>query len=164
MDRVIPDYAFGPLHRGMNSIFKMGQLLDFSLQGLSTISRRPAMAQRIMDLTLQAGKTITPDLESNLEKAKKDAEFTDNERDDGFPFLHAYTLVGEWGALEAAIEDMLIGILANEASMLEKDEFAKIKIPLAKFEQLDKDERMSFLLKRSAARAELRTRAGREGL
>ena len=146
MAEKIPDYAFNPLRRCLDSIFIANRLLRLSANGLQIISNRPQMVQRVIDLTVAAEKEVTADLKSDLEEATVDATFTRNERDNDFPFLHAYTLVGQWGALEAGVEDMLVGILVNEPSTLEKDDFAKAKIPLAKYELLEKEERMRFLL------------------
>ena len=142
----IPDYAFNPLRRCLDSIFIANRLLHLSLNGLQIISNRPQMVQRLIDLTAAAGEEITDELKSDFQNATTDAAFTRNERDNDFPNLHAYTLVGQWGALEAGIEDMLVGILVNEPKVLEKDDFAKAKIPLSKYEILDKEERMRFLL------------------
>jgi hypothetical protein len=142
----IPDYAFNPLRRCLDSIFITNRLLHLSVNGLQITSNRPQMVQRLIDLTVQAGQEVTPDLNTDLENATGDAAFTRNERDNDYPLLHAYTLVGQWGALEAGIEDMLIGILVNEPRVLEKDTFATAKIPLSKYELLDKEERMRFLL------------------
>jgi len=142
----IPDYAFNPLRRCLDSIFITHRLLRLSVNGLQIISNRPQMVQRLIDLTVAAEQEVTVELKSDLEKAIADAAFTRNERDNDFPYLHAYTLVGQWGALEAGIEDMLVGILVNETKILEKDEFAKARIPLSKYELLNKEERMRFLL------------------
>ncbi len=142
----IPDYAFNPLRRCLDSIFIANRLLHLSVNGLQIISNRPQMVQRLIDLTVQAGQEVTAELNSDLENATADAAFTRSERDNDFPYLHAYTLVSQWGALEAGIEDMLVGILVNEPRLLEKDDFAKAKIPLSKYELLDKEERMRLLL------------------
>ncbi len=142
----IPDYAFNPLRRCLDSIFITNRLLRLSVNGLQIISNRPQMVQRVIDLTVQAGQEVTAELNSDLESATADAAFTRNERDNDFPYLHAYTLVGQWGALEAGIEDMLVGILVNEPRVLQKDDFSKVKIPLSNYELLDKEERMRFLL------------------
>lgn len=142
----IPDYAFNPLRRCLDSIFITNRLLHLSTNGLQIISNRPQMVQRVIDLTVQAGQEVTAELNLDLESATADAAFTRNERDNDFPYLHAYTLVGQWGALEAGIEDMLVGILVNEPRVLQKDDFARVKIPLSKYELLDKEERMRFLL------------------
>jgi hypothetical protein len=142
----IPDYAFNPLRRGLDSVFTTNRLLLLSMNGLQMVSNRPQMVQRVIDLTIKVKDEVTSELKSDLERVTADATFTRNERDNEFPHLHAYTLVGQWGALEAGIEDMLIGILVHEPKVLERDDFAKAKIPLAKYELLDKEERMRFLL------------------
>jgi hypothetical protein len=84
---------------------------------------------------------------ASLERAKKDADFAAQECDSGFPLLHEFTLVGTWGAFEAAIEDLIVAILSNEPELLRTDPFAKIRIPLADFETLEKEDRMRILLR-----------------
>ena len=142
----IPDYALRPLRRSADSIVEMHKLLHLAIHGLSIISNQPRMAQRLIDLTIAAEQEVTEDLRNNLDRANKDAEFTDKEKNNDFPLLHSYSLVGEWAALEAGIEDALIGILCNEPQLLQNDEFSRVKIALAKYELLDKEERMRFLL------------------
>lgn len=146
MPEKIPDYAFNPLRRCLDSMFITNRLLHLSMNGLGVISNRPQMAQRVIDLTVQARQEVTAEMTSQLEQATVDAAFTKEESDNDFPRLHAYTVVGKWGALEAGIEDMLIGILVNEPKVLEKEEFARVKVPLSKYELLDHEERMRFLL------------------
>jgi len=93
-----------------------------------------------------AGEEEHARLSSNLEEAKKEAELAEKECKEGFPLLHGHALVAMWGALETAIEDMLVGILLNEPTVLKKDAFAKVKVTLSDFETKDKEERMRFLL------------------
>jgi hypothetical protein len=114
MANKIPDYSFNSFRRCLDSIFIANGLLRLSVNGLQIISNRPQMVQRLIDLTVKAEQEVTAELKSDLEEATADAAFTRNERDNDFPYLHAYTLVGQWGALEAGIEDMLVGILVNE--------------------------------------------------
>jgi len=63
-----------------------------------------------------------------------------------FSLLHAHTLVSMWGNLEAAIEDMLVGILCNEPETLKHPVFLKLKLSVAEFENLNQDERMRMVL------------------
>jgi hypothetical protein len=84
---------------------------------------------------------------TTLERARRDAEFAAKECDTGFPLLHEFTLVGMWGAFEAAIEDVIVAILSNEPALLCADQFAKIRIPLSEFETLEKEDRMKILLR-----------------
>jgi hypothetical protein len=136
----------GPLLRCKDSLLYALKMLALCVHGINIVTRRPEMVQRVIDLTISAEKEVTPDLKSDLESATKQAAFAENELKNGFPFLNAQALVGIWGALEAAVEDMLVGILMNEPKSMEKDEFTKIRVPLPKFEVLDKEDRMRFLL------------------
>lgn len=51
-----------------------------------------------------------------------------------------------WGAFDAAIEDLCVGMLMAEPDLLRNETFTKLKIPLAQFETLDKSERMRLLV------------------
>lgn len=142
----IPDYAHQPLIRCFRSAYTMGRLLHLSIWGLGIISKRPEMVRRLITLTQEAGQIVTVELNSELEQATEDAEFTSKEKDQGFPLLHAHTLVGVWAALESGIEDTLVGILCNEPAVLRTPALAKIQIPLSRYQELDDEERMRFLL------------------
>jgi hypothetical protein len=138
----IPDYAFNPLRRCLDSIFIMRRLLELSIEGLHMVSGMPELLEKVSSISKQKDDST----HANYQRSVEAAIFARNERDQGFPNLHAYTLVSTWGALEAGIEDMLVAILVNEPQMLSREEFAKTRVPLAKFEQLEKEERMRFLL------------------
>jgi GNAT superfamily N-acetyltransferase len=84
--------------------------------------------------------------EKKLKDAKKHADFAEKEQREGFPLLHAHTLVGDWGALQSSIEDALVGMLMNEPELMQLESFSKIKITLAEFETLEKEERMRLLV------------------
>jgi hypothetical protein len=62
----IPDYAFNPLRRCLDSIFITNRLLDLSVNGLKIISNRPQMVQRLIDLTVQAGQEVAAELNSEV--------------------------------------------------------------------------------------------------
>ena len=142
----IHEYARKPLRRCLESLLNSLKVLHLCMRGISMVTATPRMIQRVIDLTVQVGRDVTADVESDLEMATKEADFAESERKNGFPFLHAYSLVGAWGALEAAVEDMVVGILANEPEALDKEEFAKIRVPLSKFEVLDREDRIRFLV------------------
>ena len=54
--------------------------------------------------------------------------------------------MGLWAGLEVVIEDTMVSLLINEPEHLESQEFSKIKVPLAEFETMEKEERMRFLV------------------
>ncbi|HSZ64316.1 MAG TPA: hypothetical protein VK828_21135 [Terriglobales bacterium] len=92
------------------------------------------------------GRVRKVNTERDLKRAEADAEFAKKEIERGFPLLHAHTLVGLWGAFEAAIEDCVVGMLMNEPDVLRSEAFSKLRIPLAEFELLEKEDRMRVLL------------------
>jgi hypothetical protein len=135
------EYAFGPLRQCLASLVTIQRLFDICVEGLDIVARQPGVSEG-----LPHSKARKSGDELDFCLSLGNAEFSQNERSQGFPLLHAYTLVSAWGALEAGIEDMLVGILLNEQEVLASDELAKIKIPLGTFELLNKEERMRLLL------------------
>jgi hypothetical protein len=81
-----------------------------------------------------------------LRIAEANAAFAEKEEERGFPHLHANAVVGLWGALESSLEDFLVAILMNEPELLRSEAFSKIRIPLAEYETLEKEERMRILV------------------
>jgi hypothetical protein len=116
------------------------------MNGISTVSNFPKMNQRVIDLTAECGKEVTNEMKARLAESEMSANFANAELKDGFPFLHAFATVAAWTTLEVTIEDILLGILLNEPEILRKEEISKIRLPLAKYEELDKEERMRFIL------------------
>src|SRR5882672_1704588 len=139
----IPRYAAIPLQHFVDSWQRNGHLLHLSMRGIRVLTQMPNIFTALMS---GAGEEEHARLSSNLEEAKKEAELAEKECKEGFPLLHGHALVAMWGALETAIEDMLVGILLNEPTVLKKDAFAKVKVTLSDFETKDKEERMRFLL------------------
>jgi hypothetical protein len=144
----LPEYAAQPLRGFMAYWDQAVKLLDVSIQGISVMRAIPNAIEVLASLSPREGESPNdPEKHrASLEAAKAAAEFAEQEVKAGFPLLHAHTLVGVWGALEAAIEDMLVGILANEPAVLLNEAFSKLRISLADFEMLDKEERMRLLI------------------
>jgi len=139
----LPRYAAVPLQRFVDNWQSDFRLLHLCMRGIGVLKGVPDLFEILIeDCEPEEHKKLA----SDLSEARKEAELAEKERETGFPLLHAHALVGMWGALQAAIEDMLVGILLNEPELLKKKCFAKIKLPLAEFETKDKDERMRFLL------------------
>jgi hypothetical protein len=123
------------------------QLLDVSIRAISVSRGMPRVFKAVATAIRNDADWNEEDHKSTLERIESDAAFANKECDTGFPLLHEFTLVGVWGAFEAAVEDMIVGILSNEPEILRTDPFAKIRIPLADFETLDKEDRMRILLR-----------------
>ncbi len=137
-----PAYAVQALRTFLSYTEESDRLLEISIRGITVLTRMPKLAKEL------AGWTSKTDEEDKaaIEEAERVAEFANKEIESGFPLLHAHTLVGLWGALEAAVSDTLLNILLNEPGLLKYDCFAKVRITLAEFEMLDREDRMRFLL------------------
>jgi hypothetical protein len=143
----VPEYALQPMKDLLRYVQECERLLDISIRGISVLR---AMPQAINAIAKAEGDHCSEEHQRSLKHSQELATFAQNEVDSGFPLLHSHTLVGVWGALEAAVEDMLVGILTNEPQLLASESFAKIKITLADFELLDREDRMRLLLQELA--------------
>ncbi|MFE5562236.1 hypothetical protein [Streptomyces sp. NPDC056544] len=64
----------------------------------------------------------------------------------GFPLLHAHAIMGEWGALECLIEDLVESWVQFKPEVLEGAAFSRVRIPLASFLSLSEGERAKLLI------------------
>lgn len=155
MPEFLPVYATGPLRRFLDYYEESLRLLHLSMRGISGLRGMPGLLKLVppwsqtvtmRDLAESVSDEKTKKAKRDLETAEARANFAEKESESGFPILHAHTLVGLWGGVEAAVEDMLVGILLNEPGVLESEAFCRVKVQLAEFHRLDAEERMRLLL------------------
>lgn len=143
----VPAYAREPLNRFAEYAHSATDFFGVCMRSIESTQSMPRLLKVIGRLSKKiAPEREDPEHEDRLAAADKDAEIAARECAAGFPLLQEFTLVGFWGAFEAAIEDLVIGIISNEPAFLRADPFSKVKIPLAEFETLTKDDRMRLLL------------------
>jgi hypothetical protein len=147
----IPIYTGEPLMGFLENQKVVFQLLHLCVTGMAALQEIP----HYMDMFIKGGYQYRQDLsdvEAKIEYEKEHAEFqqvaalANQEETRGFPLLYAHTLVSLWGALEFAVEDVLVGILCNEPQVLKEPCFSKLKVFVSDFENLDRDERMRLIL------------------
>ncbi len=147
MSKRAPAYALEPIKRFLEYLETADRLLHLSMRAISMSRAMPRMVEAIALASREDDDWDEESHKVSLERATKDAEFATTECDTGFPLLHDFTLVGMWGAFEASIEDLIVAILSNEPELLRADPLAKVRIPLAEFETLEKEDRMRILLR-----------------
>lgn len=147
MSKRAPAYALEPMERFTEYSESANTLLYLSMRAISMTRGVPKMFEVIASVGREAAGWDEQAHKTALEKMKNDADFAAKECDTHFPLLHEFTLVGMWGAFEAAIEDLVVAILCNEPELLRADPFSKIRIPLADFETLEREDRMRILLR-----------------
>lgn len=124
---------------------ELNKVLLISVHGNKMVQAFP----KLCDLAAkeeQDAQADQRDYELFMPEIRARAEFAKNEDARGHPTLHAHALVGAWSAIEAGIEDICVGFLLNEPAFLKREVFSNVKIRLADFELLDKEERVRFLL------------------
>jgi hypothetical protein len=143
-----PTYATEPLHRFTEYADSATQLIRVSMRAIHATRSTPRLIRAIGKVKKYAvPEWDDTDHNSQLQQADDDAKFAEEQCAAGFPLLQEFTLVGFWGAFEAFVEDLVIGIISNEPEHLRAEPFAKVRIPLAEFETLGKDDRMRMLLR-----------------
>ena len=145
------NWARPPFERCIDYIHEADRLLYLCIQGLSHVSRMPALAKALADLDdASADAPLGPEKQRDLDEIDACARFAQEEIDKKFPVLHAHTSIALWAALEALVEDLAMAWLLNEPDVLSHDQFARLRVTLAEYERLDKQDRMSFLVKELA--------------
>jgi hypothetical protein len=139
-------WATLPFRRLLRHLEEANWLVVLCIQGLGAISKMVPLAEAIMNCEKDDPNFDLDLNEKSLKETQKRAELAQSEINNGFPMLHANAVVGAWGALESAMIDFLVLWLINQPDALKCEEFSKIKIILADFETLEKEERMRFLI------------------
>lgn len=161
----IPRYVARPLQGFLNYLKESMRLLHMSMGGIGMITSVPNSLMVLGEDGYSRNPPTDPlrrkeEFQKELEAAKARANFAEEELKQGFPLLHAHTLIGAWSAFESAVEDALVGILMNEPDLLQSERFSKVRIPLAEFEALEKEERIRLLIEEIERRDNLTQRQG----
>jgi hypothetical protein len=135
-----------PFNRFIDYIDETDRILYLCMQGLVHMTKLPALAEAVIDFDPQSPESTEPEERAHLEGTHQRAKFSAEEIERGFPVLHAHAVVALWAALEALVSDLMVTWLLNESAVLSNGQFAKIRMPLAEYERLAKDERMAFLV------------------
>lgn len=126
----------------------LDRILDMSMRGMAAVSNLVTVAEVIHNIGRFWAWHFRIDKNMiDLAKAREDAIFGKPEVARGFPVLHGQAVVALWGAFEVLVQDLLFELLLNEPTILKSDTFGKLRIPLAEFEALDKEQRMRLLIR-----------------
>lgn len=83
---------------------------------------------------------------ADIAHAEHTAKLVSSARATDFALLHAHTIMGVWGALEAGIEDLVVAWLADKPDLLAVGPLANQKLVASLFESLPREERMRQLV------------------
>lgn len=107
-------------------------LIALTREGVARIEQLPELLE-----TLHPGEGYSDDPKiierdrRRLEEAKKSAEAAKEVQQSDFALLHAHSVMGLWGALEAAVEDLVATRLVRHPELFAEPALAKIKLPVS---------------------------------
>lgn len=136
----MPNWAWQPAWTLANYFDEIHMILSISVQGSRMVQDFPEFLDIIGEAKQEPDKPLDPG-KMSLAEIKARSQFAENEAKKGHPIIHAHALVSQWSAFEIFVEDLGVAFLMNKPELLKREVFAKIKIPLAEFELMDKDER-----------------------
>jgi hypothetical protein len=117
------------------------------MDGIRRVQHLPRLAEAVAPFAKEFGDALPEaEEEKHRQAVNRLAEKAEREVELGFPLLHAYMAVGYWSVLEVAVEDFLVAWLQHDRGQLQREQLAKIKVPLGQFLVLDEEERMRFII------------------
>lgn len=140
-------WASAPFRRLLKYMEESDRLVALSVDGIRKIATMVPLAEALHNLNKDLmERHEVEQSERGIVLTRERAEFARREIENDFPLLHAHTLVGIWGAFEAAVEDLAVLILVNDPTARNRDAISKVKVSIAEFESLDSDERMRLIV------------------
>lgn len=156
-----PAWAARPFRQFLAYAGESRRIMHMSETGIRMLRAVPKAVDALAVL-LTKEESESQEHIDEVERAAEIASFAEAECARGFPLLHAHHLVGLWGALEAAFEDVQIAFLLNDPRALTAEPFTRIKIPLAEFESTEREDRMRILSREFQRMVGLERRQGCE--
>ena len=149
----VPEWVIHPFRVCLLKLQNEAMFLHLSLRGFRGLSVLPTL----LEIVGPSKHAELEDRQSWLQSAKMDADWVKNEEEQGFPLLHAHSVVGLWGGLEVLANDVSVAWLQHAASAWENTEVAKVKIAVTVFHQLSSDESCQARDFRAFARRRIRS-------
>lgn len=113
------------------------------MRGLRQLQVLPAVL-KVLHRSDQSTPAET--LAGRIDNAKRDADWIEKESANGFPLLHAHSVIGVWSAVEVLAEDFAVTWLQNMPSAWQVTEVAKLRMPISRFQQLSDAERPGVVI------------------
>ncbi len=142
------EWLRGPFDRYRNYVEQTFRLVSLAITGISRMTKDHQLTEAIINYDMTASNIAeqTPDQQGQIAEAQKRADLATQEVEQGFPLLCGHTIVGLWGAFEAAIEDFLARWITYSPSSLEAIPQLRLRIPATDFMQANDQERARLLL------------------
>jgi hypothetical protein len=142
------EWLRGPFDRYRDYVEQTFRLVSLAILGISRMTNDHQLTEAIINYDMVTSDIAeqTPDQQSQIAEARKRAELAAQEVEQGFPLLCGHTIVGLWGAFEAAIENFLTRWIVYSPSSLEDISQIRLRVPATDFMQASDQERARLLL------------------
>lgn len=137
-----PPWATEPFKRFVNQTERLDQVVHLSMRGISGLRGVPGLVKALAKVEDEHSEKA----KQRLEDADRTAELAKREVETGFPVLHSQAVVNLWSLLEALIHDFLCAWLLNTPDALFVDAIRKLRVRLGEYEQLEKKDRISYIV------------------
>jgi hypothetical protein len=141
-----------PFMRFADYIEETGQLVEMAYTGTRAI-----LSLHEVFGIVEEGTEVP---ENRLSHRENQVKLAQRQIDSKFQLLHGHAIMGTWGSLECLVEDTVEAWMAFKPEVLHRQDFEKIKIPLAKFLSLSDDQRVRLLVSEIQRDLKLDLRSG----
>lgn len=133
-------------------------LVALTYDGIRKIHDLPELHRILNSAPLASSSTSTA--ADQLAAAEKQAKEAAEAIDTDFALLHAHTLMGLWGALEAAIDDLIGNWIDVMPEAMNNPVFERIKVPLGTWERMKRTEQRGLIARELGATLKAADSAG----
>jgi hypothetical protein len=139
-----PAWSKEPFHRFLDYLTTEMRLVHLAADGIHQLVKMEGLAAAIYGVNVL--ETPQDEVDRHLALTRERAELAREEVEADFPLLHAHSLMGAWGALEALIEDVVRTWLTHNRRLMETGDFAAVKVPLGEFQRMKIADRIDYLI------------------
>jgi len=119
-------------------------LMQLTYIGIQQVHRLPQLVDILSPPDERLNETETD--AANRERRSENADLANKEIASGFPLLHAHSLMGLWGALEAMVDDLALLWLTTHSEVRGSAIFDRIKISVGSYERMSAHEQVAYLI------------------
>lgn len=134
----VPGWATNPFKEFITHIEELGNLIELSVRGISSLRAMPRISSVIALAT--GNEEENPDFYQRL------AQLAEREVSRGFTLLFAQATIALWSHLESFVKEFLIIWLGNRPSTMLNDEIQHVKIPLAQYGMMNDYEKRYYIV------------------
>ena len=120
------------------------ELVHQTYEGTSALLSMPRVVAALSKVDRRG--VDTDQHQEEKDTADKSAAYAAKAQASDFALLHAHTVMGLWGALEAAVEDLASTWLENHPALLSRPKFMRIRVPVAIYETLTPAARFRLII------------------